>query len=218
MVKVMSFCFISVFFLSGISYSQSSEQKRVQNSIGIMATTTEIPDSILKNAQAIAVLPGVAKASVGVSGLYGTGTMSVKKSDGCWSDPVFVTLSGSKVGKQAGGGISDVILVIMNKSVVTDLESGDVTLGQTVTVASGPVKKGTSAKAADIYSYVKTNGTLNNTSLNGYTLKIDSGSNKSYYGDNTTAQQIIKGNVKNAPSSASDFSREVGNLTGVCKK
>jgi len=220
MIKAVSLFFISSIILSGISYGQSTEQKRVQNSIGIMATTTEIPDSILKKAQAIAVLPGVTKASAGISGIYGTGTMSVKKSNGCWSDPVFVSISGTNVRNQAGvgGGSSDIILVIMNKNVVTDLESGDVTLGQNVTVVPGPVKNGTSARLADIYSYVKSNGSLNSSSLSGYTLKTDSKSNQNYYGNNPSVQQIIEGNVKNAPSSAADFTKEIGNLTGVCKK
>jgi lipid-binding SYLF domain-containing protein len=218
MIKAVSLLFISSIFLSGISYGQSSEQKRVQNSIGIMATTTEIPDSILKKAQAIVVLPSVTKASAGISGLYGAGTMSVKKTDGCWSDPVFVSISGTSVGKLPGGGRSDMILVIMNKNVITDLESGDVTLGQNVTVVPGPVKNGTEARPADIYSYIKSNGNLSNTSLSGYTLRIDSKSNQNYYGNNASVQQIIQGNVKNAPSSAADFTKAMGNLTGVCKK
>lgn len=218
MIKSISFLFITSMILCSITYGQSTEEKRVQNSIGILSTTTEIPDSILKRAQAIAVLPGVAKASAGISGIYGSGVMTVKKNDGCWSDPVFISISGTNVGKQAGGGTPDIILVFMNKNVVTDLESGDVTLGQNVTVEPGPVKNGTAVKPADVYSYVKSNGSLSNASLSGYNLKIDSKSNQNYYGNNVSPQQIVQGTVKNAPPSALDFTKAVGNLTGVCKK
>lgn len=212
-----SFLITAIVFISQ-SWGQSTEADRVQNSIGILSTTTEIPDSILKNAQAVAVLPSVTKVGAGYTHLYGAGAMSVKMSNGCWSDPLFVSVSGNKVAWQAGDQSANIIMIFMNPNAVTNLESGKLTLGQGATVTSGPTKSSPKTQSADIYTYTKSKGNFLNSTLSGAIMQVDSNANKKYYGNNVTTQQITSGNVSNAPASASTFSKAVGTMTGVCNK
>jgi lipid-binding SYLF domain-containing protein len=218
-MRSVSYSFLlAAIILISQSWGQTTAEKRVQNSIGILQTTTEIPDSIMKNAQAFAVLPDVTRAGAGYTHLYGAGIMSVKRGDGCWSDPLFVSVSGNDVSWQAGRKSSDIILVFMNQNAVTKIEEGKFTLDQGATVGSGPTSNSPGSKNADIYVYTKSNGKFFNSVLSGSTMEVDSNANQNYYGNNkVTTQQITSGDIPNAPASASTFTKALGKMTGVCE-
>jgi len=105
-----------------------------------------IPSNLLQDAQAIAVIPNVMKASFVVGGRRGRGLIAIRGSDGTWSHPSFMTLTGGSFGFQAGVQSADVILVFRSKRGVDSIVNGKFTLGADASVAAGPV--GRSAQAS----------------------------------------------------------------------
>ena len=83
---------------------------RVLNDI-MQAPDKAIPQDLLRDAKAIAVIPDMIKAGFIFGGRRGEGLISVKSPDGTWSNPSFITMTGGSVGFQAGVSSTDVVLV-----------------------------------------------------------------------------------------------------------
>ena len=56
-----------------------------------------IPPALLRNAEGIAIIPNVIKVGLVIGGRYGKGVLVVRRRDGTWSDPVFVSITGGSV-------------------------------------------------------------------------------------------------------------------------
>ncbi|MDJ0653055.1 MAG: lipid-binding SYLF domain-containing protein [Xanthomonadales bacterium] len=169
-----------------------------------------IPESLLRGAEAIAIVPRVVKAGFVVGGRRGKGVIAVRDSRGAWSRPSFITLTGGSVGFQAGVQSSDVILVFKSRRSVEDLVRGKFTLGGDASVAAGPV--GREARAAtdlelksEIYSYSRSRGLFAGVSLEGAALSIDHDANEEVYGVGVTPRKIFAGTVDQVPESIVDF-------------
>jgi lipid-binding SYLF domain-containing protein len=169
-----------------------NETKDVQDSANVLRTIMKIPEkgippALLKDAQAIVIVPDVIKGAFIVGGRHGTGVLLVRQDNGHWSDPVFVSLTGGSVGWQVGGTSTDVVLVFKNRKGVEGLLKGKFTLGADAAVAAGPV--GRSAEAAtdvmlksEILSYSRSRGLFAGVSLEGAALLIDEDATDAYYG------------------------------------
>src|SRR5262249_46271215 len=59
-----------------------------------------IPPALLQDAQGVAIIPHVVKAGFVFGGRYGRGVILVRNPDGCWSNPLFLSLTGGSVGWQ----------------------------------------------------------------------------------------------------------------------
>ena len=157
-----------------------------------------IPSNLLQDAQAIAVIPNVVKASFVVGGRRGRGLIAIRGSDGTWSHPSFITLTGGSFGFQAGVQSADVILVFRSKRGVDSIVNGKFTLGADASVAAGPVGRSAQASTdeqlkAEIYSYSRARGLFAGVSLDGTRLGIDNKSNQVIYGQGSTARAIFEG-------------------------
>ncbi len=157
-----------------------------------------IPDKLLAEAEAIAVVPNVIKAGFGVGGRRGRGLISIRSPDGTWSNPSFITLTGGSFGFQAGVQSADVILVFRTKRGVDSIVGGKFTLGADASVAAGPVGRSAQASTderlkAEILSYSRARGLFAGVALDGTRLGIDNKSNQRVYGDGNTARAIFEG-------------------------
>ena len=99
---------------------------------------TSVPGKMFEEAHAIAVFPDVVKAGLVIGGRRGKGLISVRGTDGTWSNPSFVTITGGSIGFQAGVQSSDVVLVFRNDRNLENIVNGKVTLGADAGVAAGP--------------------------------------------------------------------------------
>src|SRR5690349_22326297 len=91
------------------------ENKLAENAVRVLKEVMEAPDKaipqdLLENAHAIAVVPDVIKAGLVIGGRHGSGLITVKTRDGVWSNPAFVSMTGGSIGFQAGVSSTDVIL------------------------------------------------------------------------------------------------------------
>jgi lipid-binding SYLF domain-containing protein len=147
-----------------------------------------IPLGLLRDAQGVAIIPGIIKAGFVIGGRHGRGVLLVRCQDGGWSNPVFVTLSGGSIGWQAGAQSTDLVLVFKTRrSVDRILENrGKLTLGADVSIAAGPVGREASAATdvqlkAEIFSYSRSRGLFAGASFEGDALLIDRFGNGVFY-------------------------------------
>ena len=188
---------------------------RAKNAVRVLSDIMQAPDKaipqdLLRDAKAIAVIPDVLKVGFVFGGRRGEGLISIKSPDGTWSNPSFITLTGGSVGFQAGVSSTDVVLVFRTQRGVDSIVRGKFTLGVDASAAAGPVGRSATADTdsqlkAEIYSYSRSRGLFAGVALNGAALRIDYDANASVYGAGITPRRIFEGGVTNVPSPVVDF-------------
>ncbi len=163
-----------------------------------------IPDALLRDAEAIAVIPHVVKAGLIFGGRHGRGLLSVRMRNGVWSNPIFISLTGGSVGFQAGVESTDVILVFRTRRGVDSIVNGKFTLGADASVAAGPVGRSAAMSTdqrleAEIYSYSRSRGLFAGVALDGSALRVRERSNARVYGRGITPRRILEGGTQGTP-------------------
>ena len=110
------FAAVALVAVSGAAFAGSDEDARASNAVRVLTEIqaipeSAIPDKLLDEAHAIVVVPDSIKAGLVIGARRGHGLLSVKRADGTWSNPSFVTLTGGSIGFQAGVQSSDIVLV-----------------------------------------------------------------------------------------------------------
>ena len=191
--------------------AQEKEIQRADNAVRVLSEILAIPEEsiperLLREAEAIAVMPDVVKAGLIFGGRGGKGLMAVRGSDGTWSNPTFITLGGGSFGFQAGVQSADVVLVFRSERGLDSIVNGKFTLGADAGVAAGPMGRNAAAATdgrmkAEIWSWSRARGLFAGVALDGAVLSIDDKSNEAVYGRDTTPRMIFE---DRAPQGASD--------------
>lgn len=189
--------------------TRASHAVQVLNDI-MQAPDKAIPQDLLRDAKAIAVIPDLLKVGFVFGGRRGEGLISVKSPDGTWSNPSFITMTGGSVGFQAGVSSTDVVLIFRTQRGVDSIVRGKFTLGADASAAAGPVGRTASAATdeqlkAEIYSYSRTRGLFAGVALDGSALRIDYDANAAVYGAGITPRRIFEGGVSNVPTPVVNF-------------
>jgi lipid-binding SYLF domain-containing protein len=149
-----------------------------------------IPPALFKDAQGVAIFPGVIKAGFIFGGRYGRGVFLVRETNNSWGPPLFLTITGGSFGLQAGAQSTDLILLFKTRASVERILRGKdkVTLGLDLAVAAGPVGRQAEAATdaqlrAEIYSYSRARGLFAGLALEGAALHIDSTATEVYKRD-----------------------------------
>ena len=195
--------------------AQEKEIQRADNAVRVLSEILAIPEEsiperLLREAEAIAVMPDVVKAGLVFGGRGGKGLMAVRGSDGTWSNPTFITLGGGSFGFQAGVQSADVVLVFRNRRGVDNIVNGKFTLGADASVAAGPVGRSAQASTdgqlkAEIYSYSRARGLFAGIALDGAVIAIDNRANRRVYGRDVTARMILENRVRPQVSAVVGF-------------
>ena len=183
----------------------STEDARAQNAVRVLADIqaipeSAIPDKLLDEAHAIVVVPDSLKVGLVFGGRRGHGLLSVKRADGTWSNPSFVSLTGGSIGFQAGVQSSDIVLVFRSDRGLESIVNGKFTLGADASVAAGPVGRNASTATdgelkAEIWSWSRARGLFAGVALDGAVLAIDDAANEAVYGRDSTPRMIFEGRV-----------------------
>lgn len=197
------------------AHAGKKEDDRASEAITVLdeimrAPDQAIPERLLRDAHAIAVIPNVVKAGFVVGGRAGKGLISIKSADGTWSHPSYLKLTGASVGFQAGVQATDVVLVFSSRRGVDSIVNGKFTLGADASVAAGPVGRTAQASTdgqlkAEIFSYSRARGLFAGVALDGAVIAIDHRANQAAYGRNTTPRAIFEGRVDGVPVAVVDF-------------
>lgn len=156
-----------------------------------------IPHDLLDKAVCVGIVPSQIKGAFMIGGTYGRGVLVCRnRGIGPWGAPSMFSLGAASFGFQIGGEATDVVFIVMNASGARKLVQDSVKLGGDVSVAAGPV--GRSAEGAtdaqlhaEILSYSRTRGLFAGVSLEGTVFKQDRDANRSLYGRDVTARQIL---------------------------
>lgn len=186
--------------------AQQREIERTENAVRVLSEVLAIPEEsiperLIHEAEAIAVLPDVIKAGLGFGGRAGRGLIAVRDADGSWSNPSFITLGGGSVGFQAGVQAADVVLVFRTRRGVDNIVNGKFTLGADAAVAAGPLGRQATASTdgrleAEIFSYSRARGLFAGIALDGAIISIDNRANRRIYGRDVTARMILEGRAR----------------------
>lgn len=159
--------------------------------------------NLMDDAKAVVVIPRSVRAGFVFGGSGGTGVMLTRGKDGGWSQPSFLRVSSFSFGLQAGGEVSEVLLVVMTESGVDSLLSTSAKLGADVSVAAGPYGGGAKAQTSDVLAFSRSQGLYGSVSLEGGVLKVNNKWNRAYYGRDVTPREIFyEGAVSNAHSAS----------------
>jgi lipid-binding SYLF domain-containing protein len=184
----------ALLFVLGIipAMAQQAEVKRVLDAVDVFQAIIaipehEVPTALMKITSGIAILPGVKRVGFGIGVQRGHGIVLLRQSDGAWSRPLFITLTGGSVGWQIGVQSADIVLFFRTAESVERVLRGKYTLGVDASLAAGSLGREASAVTdqdltAEIYSYSRTRGIFAGFALQGAALDVDYEANASYYG------------------------------------
>jgi len=221
-MKRSIFIVLGILVLASLTFANEEdrlkrEQDRLQNADLVMQEVLKVPDNLprdlLDRARCVIVMPSVLKAAFVIGGSYGRGAMvcrTGKNFSGPWGAPAMYALEGGSVGFQIGGEATDFVLLVMNNRGADSLLHSEVRLGADASVAAGPVGRLASADTdaymrSEILSYSRARGVFAGISLEGSTLRPDSGANRALYGRSISAAEIIEGSEVQTPSNAQDL-------------
>src|ERR1700728_3246557 len=176
----------------------------------IMATPDkQIPESILRQATCVAVVPGMLKGAFIFGAEYGQGVVTCRTPRG-WSGPVFIRMEGGSWGFQIGGQGTDLVLVAVNDKGFQDLLHSKFKIGADASAAAGPVGRHATASTdillhAELLSYSRTRGIFAGVDLNGAVVSQNADDTNLLYGGHAKPYaDILHGNVP-VPSTARSF-------------
>jgi len=193
-------CICATLLITSGAFAQDKEEKRIETATVALADfgkmKESIPSELLAVTNGIIVVPKLINAGFVVGGKRGRGIAMVKKADGSWSNPVFVTITGGSFGLQIGVQSVELVLVFKHATSLTDIKKSSFTLGGDLSVAAGPVGRSSSANTdykldAEVYSYSRSKGLFAGLSLNGAALAVDTAANTAFYGKEMSANTIF---------------------------
>lgn len=146
----------------------------------------EIPRSLLAQAQAVAIVPGMVRGAFVIGVQHGRGVLVLRDANGNWQPPRFIQITGGSVGYQIGVQATDLVLVFRTQQSVTNLLRGTMKVGVDASAAAGPVGRQTSAATdlqmqAEILSYSRARGAFVGVSIDGSVISLDPNAEAIYY-------------------------------------
>ena len=207
--------FLAVLCLAGTSIpalaatDQAGLQKRLDAATStineIMAVPDKaIPDSVLRDATCVGVVPGLLKGAFIFGGEYGQGVVTCRTGHG-WSAPAFIKMVGGSFGFQIGGSGTDLVLVAVNDKGFQDLLKSDFKIGAGASAAAGPVGRTAGASTnwklqSELLTWSRSKGLFAGVDLNGVAVYENNEDTTAFYGSPHTFEQILKGNVMPTPA------------------
>lgn len=210
---------VLLLFTAQATQANTTPEQRTQKATTVLKEMSAIPENsiperLLAEAYAIAIVPDLAKAGFVFGGRYGKGLISIRGADGAWSNPNYIKLTGGSVGFQVGVQSSDLILVFTSAAGVESIIKGKFTLGADAAVAAGPVGRNVQASTdekfkAEIYSYSRSKGLFAGVSVDGSAITIDDKANETIYGDMSSPRSIFDGRTQTQNPAVIDFRNQL---------
>lgn len=221
MKKLLFVLVVLLFVQLSFAAQDIKEVDRIKDSGTVLKEILDIPDDIPKDlldrAECVIVLPSVKKLAIGIGGSYGRGVMVCRSGQhytGGWGAPAMYALEGGNIGFQLGGQATDFVLLVMNPRGAESLMGSKVKLGADAAAAAGPKGRDTTAATdvamrAEILSYSRSRGLFAGVSLEGSTLRPDTGANEKLYGKKLSAKEILREGKVGTPAAAHDLDAEL---------
>ena len=134
-----------------------------------------LPQKMLADAQAVAIVPNTVRGAFVVGAQFGRGVLVVRGPGGAWQAPRMIEITGGSLGYQIGVQSTDLILIFRTPQSVANVMRGTLKVGVDASVAAGPVGRQASAATdlqlkAEILSYSRTRGAFVGASIEGSSI------------------------------------------------
>jgi len=183
---------------TSLLFPQQKENERLRNSADVLKQTLDegLSPAVLSQSICVAIFPSVKKVAIGIGTSYGRGVLVCRKNEdlaGAWTAPVMFALDQGSLGLQLGSTATDFVMTIMKKAAAERALNGKTKLGSDAAVAAGPAGAQASAynSEADFLTYSRSKGVFAGVSLSGASVEPDKDANKTVYGKEVTAAQIM---------------------------
>ena len=197
---------ITIFALIALlvaAFAETAHMRRIRLSTDLINKMAKEQDAdaladVIKSGKGVAIFPAVTKAGLGIGGQTGEGVVFLRQSNGRWTGPAFMGISGASIGFQIGVQSVGLVLVITNEQGLRAFTGGNsFKLGADVAIAAGPVGRDTSAATdgrakASIYSYSMSKGLFAGISIDGSVINQNRDANKAYWGRDISAANALK--------------------------
>jgi SH3 domain-containing YSC84-like protein 1 len=175
----------------------------------IMSTPDKaVPNSILRGASCVVVIPSYKKGAFVVGAQYGQGVATCRTPRG-WSAPVCVQMTGGSFGWQIGGQATDLVMVAMNDQGLQDMLKNKFKLGADAAASAGPVGRNAAAGTdwkmnAEFLTYSRSKGLFAGIDLDGTVVSQNQDGTRALYGNTLPFDLILKGDAP-TPQDAMGF-------------
>lgn len=182
-----------------------------------------IPETLLRRAQGIAIIPDMARGALLIGGRGGKGVLLVRNPEGQWSNPSFITVGGLSFGWQFGVQTVDVVLVFTTRESIEGVTGGKLTLGADASIAVGPLGRQASGAtdttfASEVYAYSRAKGLFAGIALDGGVVAVDRKANARFYQKpGVLASEIFAPTAPQPPFSGQRVTIAVSKLTELAR-
>lgn len=177
--------------------SRADAAATVLNEI-MAAPDNGIPVEILDSAKCVAVVPNLVKGGFVVGASHGRGLATCKLSNGSWTPPAPITMTGGSLGFQIGLQGVDLIMMIMNDRGLQALLTNKFKIGADASAAAGPVGRHVEGSTdwklkAEVLTYSRARGLFAGVTINGSTIGQDEDATRELYGKFVPFKTILTG-------------------------
>ena len=203
--KIMIFALLALLVAGAAqaAFAETAHLRRIRLSADLINKMANEQDAdaladVIKSGKGVAIFPAVTKAGLGIGGQTGEGVVFLRQSNGRWSGPAFMGISGASIGFQIGVQSVGLVLVITNEQGLRAFTGGNsFKLGADVAIAAGPVGRDASAATdgrakASIYSYSMSKGLFAGISIDGSVINQNRDASKAYWGRDISAANALK--------------------------
>ena len=203
--KIMIFALLALLVAGAAqaAFAETAHMRRIRLSADLINKMANEQDAdaladVIKSGKGVAIFPAVTKAGLGIGGQTGEGVVFLRQSNGRWSGPAFMGISGASIGFQIGVQSVGLVLVITNEQGLRAFTGGNrFQLGADVAIAAGPVGRDASAATdgrakASIYSYSMSKGLFAGISIDGSVINQNRDASKAYWGRDISAANALK--------------------------
>lgn len=217
-MKITGSIFIALLLMASTAFAAPEDKQkldsRLENAGVVMTEILNMPDtipqSVLDKTKCVIVVPSVMKAAFIVGADYGRGAMvcrTRKDFTGPWGAPSMMAIEGGSFGLQIGGEATDFVFLVMNERGANSILHSKVKLGGDISAAAGPVGRSAEADTdaymrAEILTYSRARGAFAGISLEGSTLRPDTGANETLYGAKVDPYDVVRGRGPHSPEAA----------------
>ncbi len=184
-----------------LAWAQSEQQTLVDRATLSAQEMLSAPDSsdrawAMRKARAVMICPRVFRASFFIGGAGGDCVLVARDGNGSWSSPAFFQLSTASIGLQVGLQDSEILMTILTEKGLNAVMDSRFKIGGDASVAFAQMGAGvegatTAALRADILAFSQSSGLFAGISLNGSLLAAKSEWDRSYYGQDIGAREIV---------------------------
>ena len=196
-----------VMLLAPDTYASSAEQNAAQRIVDAAQITLKDFMRNSKNvslranldhAMGVLIFPRIVQGGFLLGGSRGTGVFLVRdQRTGNWSHPAFLTMNSVSLGLQLGGGVAEVVILVMNREALDSLFVACYTLGGNVSIALGSKGAGFDRGRSlplvvgKFISFAKSKGLYAGLNLTGSFIVEREGLERAYYGMITWLEDIV---------------------------